>query len=377
MSAIKYLKGVSLVVMLVMIAVVGCKPVPQASKATEQLAQGFILEQREGYTIATIYNPFEPGSIQAQYCLTREPALIADSLHSLYTVVRVPVRRMAVTSCTHIGMLSELGATDILCGVTDPSLIYNAHVRERVANGEIMDLGSSMQIQTERVVGAEAEVIMLSAYSAADPNALLMKKLGIPVIYNNEWTEQSPLGRAEWIRFIGALVGREAEADSIFSEIRSHYETLCQQVPTEGSAKRSIVSGSCFRGTWYVPAGGTYMGRLFADAGAEYFYAKDASAQSLPLSMETVLQNLGTADVWVGAPATTLSQLAELDDHHTWMHAYQTGDVYHFNRRSTPDGANDFWEMGVVHPDLILQDLISVLRGESDSAMFFTERLRP
>lgn len=364
------------IAILTITLLIGCKPAAHVHEADGQIAQGFALEEHEDYTIATIYSPFEPGSLQAQYCLTRHPELIADSLRERYTVVRVPVRRLATTSCTHVGVLAELGATDVLCGVTDPYLIYNAHVRERVATGNIMDLGSAMQIQTERVVGAEAEAIMLSAYSASDPNALLMEKLGIPVIYNNEWTEQSPLGRAEWMRFVGALVGREAEADSLFSELRTRYERLSAQVQTDGAAKRSIVSGSSFRGTWYVPAGGTYMGQLFADAGAEYFYANDASAQSLPLSMETVLQNLGTADVWVGAPATTLRELATLDDHHTWMHAYQTGDVYHFNRRSTPEGANDFWEQGVVRPDLILQDLISVLRGESDSAMYFTARLQ-
>lgn len=125
------------------------------------------------------------------------------------------------------------------------------------------------------------------------------------------------------------------------------------------------MSGMSWRGTWYVPAGGSFMGTLFKDAGAAYRYANNPSTSSIPLNLELVIQEFADADVWVGADVRTLAELKAMDAKHTWFSAYQTGHVYHYLKRALPSGANDFWESGVVHPERILQDLQKVLRGDT------------
>ena len=107
------------------------------------------------------------------------------------------------------------------------------------------------------------------------------------------------------------------------------------------------------------------MGRLFADAGAEYRYSKDMRSESIPLTTELVLREFGNADVWVGCSARSLDELAQIDSKHKWIKAYQNGRVYNFWRRTTATGGNDFWERGVVHPEEILEDLIHVLYPDS------------
>ena len=117
------------------------------------------------------------------------------------------------------------------------------------------------------------------------------------------------------------------------------------------------MSGASYRGTWYVPSGTTYMGCLFRDAGASYVFADECTSGSIPLTMEQALRAFSEADVWVGANARTMEELRAIDEHHTWFKAYKTERVYHFYRRTNSTGGNDFWETGVVHPELILRDL--------------------
>lgn len=135
------------------------------------------------------------------------------------------------------------------------------------------------------------------------------------------------------------------------------------------------MSGMSWRGTWYVPAGGTFMGNLFRDAGAEYKYEDNPSTSSIPLTMEQAIQDFAQADVWVGCEATSLKELEAIDKKHTWFNAFQTGLVYNFRRRALPSGANDFWETGTVHPERILQDLQHILEGDT-TQLHYAEKLK-
>ena len=135
------------------------------------------------------------------------------------------------------------------------------------------------------------------------------------------------------------------------------------------------MSGMSWRGTWYVPAGGTFMGNLFRDAGAQYKYEDNPSTSSIPLTMEQAIQDFAQADVWVGCEANSLKELEAIDKKHTWFKAFQTRQVYNFRRRALPSGANDFWESGTVHPERILQDLQHILEGDT-TQLHYAEKLK-
>ena len=120
--------------------------------------------------------------------------------------------------------------------------------------------------------------------------------------------------------------------------------------------------GGNFKGTWYVPSGNSYMGRAFADAGANYFYKNETSSSvSLGLNFETILNNFHDADVWLNAPTVSLDALMQMDSRHNLFRSAREGRVFGFHARTLPDGANDFWESAVARPDLVLKDLIWAL----------------
>ncbi|MCM1035662.1 MAG: ABC transporter substrate-binding protein [Paludibacter sp.] len=337
-------------------------------------AHGFALLEHDNFIEAIVYNPWEEGSVMVRYYLVNDTCITtpADGLR-----VIVPLSRIVVTSCTHVGFLDALGELKSVCGVCNPDFVYTV-----LPHSDWLDTGDAMQLSIEHILLASPQAVMLSTYAQGDNKQELLQKAGVVTIINNEWTEQHPLARAEWIRFVGAFYGLLPQADSVFAATESAYHSLCGQVQekvSQGVVKKTILSGSNFRGTWYVPSGATYMGQLFADAGAAYYYAGDSTQGSLPLSVEQVLLHFRNADVWVGCDALTLEQLAKADEKHTWFKAWQTGQVFNFLRTTRQGGANDFWESGVVHPDRLLSDLVWVLYPDllpADYVPFFVNRLQ-
>lgn len=372
-------KSPYVVFLLVLSAIVsaGCakRSADTVMREGNRYATGFALYDSAQYRVAVLYSPWEKGGETGRYYLTREePDSREMKRMEGRTVVRVPLRRIGLTSCTHIGFLDAIGGVETICGVCSPELAY----RDLSGAEGIANLGDAMTPNVERIVMSGADMVFVSTYAQGDVTSAQLVKLGVPVLFINEWMEQHPLARAEWIRLVGAFLDKEAVADSVFDAVCSRYERLCGQVRGwQTDARPSIMSGQDFRGTWYVPAGNTYMGRLFRDAGAAYRFEDTEHEGSIPLTLEKAMTDFADADVWVGVTARSMEELAMIDKQHTMFRSFQTGRVYHLMRRSTPSGANDFWERGVVHPDEILGDIVSVLYPDSLTwEQVFIERLR-
>ena len=331
------------------LACVACQPKGTSSIADNSAS--FSIDIQGDSTTITIYSPWQKGKVMQQ--LTIGNGLLAE--------------RVVCTSATHMGFISELGMMDKVVGVCRPERVYNLREEDRE---RITDIGDDMQPSMEKILLLNPDLVILYTYAQGDPIPAQVEALGIPILYCNEWTETTPLARAEWIRLFGAVFGCLNHADSIFASVKDAYEQL--KVDSLKFKGKSIMSGMSWRGTWYVPAGGTFMGNLFRDAGAQYKYENNPSTSSIPLTMEQALQDFAQADVWVGCEANSLKELEAIDKKHTWFNAFQTGQVYNFRRRALPSGANDFWESATVHPERVLQDLQKVLRGDTTDLYYIT-----
>ena len=321
---------------------VACQPATNTS--TRENTAGFNIEIQNDSTTITIYSPWQKGEVMQQLLFSQ------------------PYERIVCTSATHLGFISELGMTDKVVGVCRPDRIYNLSEEDR---DRITDIGDDMQPSMEQILLLNPDLVILYTYAQGDPIPAQVEALGIPILYCNEWTETTPLARAEWIRLFGAVLGCQTKADSVFANICDAYERLRAIGDGQLAMGKSIMSGMSWRGTWYVPAGGTFMGNLFRDAGAQYKYEDNPSTSSIPLTMEQAIQDFALADIWVGCEANSLKELEAIDQKHTWFKAYQAEQVYNFRRRALPSGANDFWESATVHPERVLQDLQKVLKGDT------------
>ena len=352
---------------------VACQPKSTPANTKSHNA-GFDIAQLGDTTTIIIHSPWQNGQVMQQLDFSQ------------------PYERIVCTSATHLGFISELGMTDKVVGVCRPDRIYNLSEEDR---DRITDIGDDMQPSMEKILLLNPDLVILYTYAQGDPIPAQVEALGIPILYCNEWTETTPLARAEWIRVFGAVFECSTKADSIYASVRDAYEQLKgdEAMRRKGNSERealnhseqpagllntrkaSIMSGMSWRGTWYVPAGGTFMGNLFRDAGAQYKYDNNPSTSSIPLTMEQAIQDFVQTDVWVGCEANSLKELEAIDKKHTWFKAFQTGEVYNFHRRALPSGANDFWESGTVHPERILQDLQHILEGDT-TQLHYAEKLK-
>ena len=329
---------------------------PTASTSTSDSATGFDIDIQGDSIAVTIYSPWQK-------------ELVLSTTYCQQSTTNY--ERIICTSATHIGFIHELGMKDKVVGASRPDRIYNLMEEERL---RIVDIGDDFQPNIEALLLCKPDLVIISSYVEGDALPQQIQAFGIPVIYCNEWTEATPLARAEWIRVFGAVLGCLPKADSVFASIKDAYEL--SKVDSLTFNDRSLMSGMSWRGTWYVPAGGTFMGKLFKDAGAAYRYANNPATSSIPLNIEQVIQEFADADVWVGADVRTFTELKAMDAKHTWFQAYQTGQVYHYLKRSLPSGANDFWESGVVHPERILQDMQKVLQGDTTNLFYMSPLAR-
>ena len=333
---------------ILLLCFVGCakQPAEQGSVPTgNKYATGFTITETDSGTVVEVFQPYK------RLC------------------VREPLHRIGTMSTVQVGFLYAIDAMNSLVAVCNPELIYTP------LKGDEIDLGDSMKPSAERALQAGLDMLLAVNYGQYDNlEAVRLEKLGIPLIYINEWQESSPLARAEWIRVVGALTGRLHEADSVFNEVEKKYKSLTGEAGL--TAKLSIMSGNNFRGTWYVPSGKNYLAYLFKDAGADYPFYEDERETSIPLTIEETLRSFHDADVWVGANGNTLAELAELDEKHTWFKAYQNGRVYNWRKQTKAGGPNNFWERGVVHPEEMLEDVIHILNNAPDSLLHFAAHLQ-
>ena len=354
----------SILTILILVSCASKTPKTESSVLSENermpiyYAKGFDIFYEDNYKTVVVYNPWNEGEIQQTYYLVNNDTVQtpSDGIKIL-----IPVDNVAISSSTHVEFLNLLGELSTVKGVCTPHLIYNDTLRSRYAAGQIQSLGDAHNVNLEQLMHLRPDVYFAASYNQQDEQAKRLQQSGVNLVFNNEWTESSLLARAEWLKFVAAFFNKEQLADSLFAQIERDY-LAASAIAQSVDARPTVMAGGNFKGTWYMPSGASYMARLFADAGADYFYKDETSTSaSLALNFETVLTHFHDADVWLNAPTTTLDALYQMDSRHNLFRSAREGRVYAFYRRTLPDGANDFWESAVARPDLVLKDLIWAL----------------
>lgn len=337
-------------------------------------AKGFGIARTDHYTTITVYNPWKEGEVYDKYYLVRdEKTEVPADGHK----IKVPLKSLMTNSATHLGFLELLGELDKVTGVCSSNYIYNPTILEGVKEGRIKDLGDAFNLDIENLLMLHPQAVMTTAYNADDENSRRMRQTGLNLIYNIEWQEPTLLGRAEWIKFIGAFFDKEAMADSIYNAVEQRYKDVKMKA-MQLSSSPSIFSGQDFRGTWSLPGGKSYTAQLFRDAGATYLYAQDSTNTSIGSNIEEVLMNFNQTDIWIGVQAASLKELGQTDSKYKLFKAYKDGNVYNINKRTNAAGGNDYWESAIARPDLLLSDMIKICHPDlfPDYELTYYEQLK-
>ena len=279
-------------------------------------------------------------------------------------VIRAPAARVVCMSSSYVAFLDALGCVDAVVGVSGSRFITNPAIRGRIEQREVFDIGFDSGINYELVASLKPD--MLLAYGVESENTMLSGKMGelsVPMVYVGEYLEASPLGRAEWIVFFGELMDCRDEALALFDEIAGEYGYACRMAT---AVKPPIVMlNAPWRDVWYVPGDRNYMVELIRDAGGVYACAGYDTEKTRPIDTETAFVRAAAADFWLNpGQVATLAELTTLNPRFAAIRPVKMRRVYNCTKRSTPDGGSDFWESGVVRPDLALKDLIKIFHSE-------------
>lgn len=346
-------------------------------KITLDYAEGFQVYQGEGYKLVEVSKAF-PGSHKPFRYLILDNDCIEEPSGEFEAIITLPVSKVILTSTTHIPHLDYLKKTPLLAGFPDLDLISSSNVREMIAKNEITDLGKGAQTNFEMAVELEPDWIMISTLGEDLRSLDLFKQAGIAAPINGEYMEQHPLGRAEWIKFTGALLGEWEKANIVFEEIKTAYQSATVLIQDQQKEKPRVISGVMYKEIWYAPGADSWGAQLLEAAGGDYVFKTHAGTGSLQLSYEYVLDQAQNAGIWIGASDhKNLQEMGQGDPRYQYFKAFQEGQVYTYTLKKGPTGGIEYFELGYLRPDLILQDLIKILYPEQlpDYTSYFYTRL--
>lgn len=367
------------------------------------------------YAEVNVANPWKAGTLLHRYILipkgkegdetvTRLALQRTSGMGCTTDTVRTPVERSAVFIAPHCQLMYELGCQQAIRGVCDLNYINIPDVRKRAASAgkassgnasaqnSIVDCGSSMAPDIERIIALKPEAILVSPFENSGGYGKL-DKLRIPLIEAADYMESSPLGRAEWMKFYGMLFGKdknistttagkaseatlpascELRADSLFAQIEKEYLNLKAEA---GKLPKglSILSERKTGGVWYVPGGQSTIGILLKDANARYIFSDDKHSGSLPMSPEQILAKGKQVDVWAfkyfgGAPLSQVQLLQEYDGYKA-LAAFSRGNIYQVDTSTVP-----YFELTSFHPELLLREFIILAHGSQFGKLRFYKK---
>lgn len=368
---------------LFVISFIGCKQNNKTSNntkaSTENLAQyakGLEIYKHNGFSIVKISNPWPEAKESFTYILQEKNGIIPDSLKR-FTDISIPIKSIVVTSTTHIPALELLGVENTLVGFPNTDYISSEKTRKLIDAGKIREVGTNESLNTEVLIDMKPDVIVSFGLNSNNPTLDNLQKSGLKVMFDGDWNEQSPLGKAEWIKLFGALYGLDSKANAVFSEIEKEYNnTLALAKKT--TVKPSVLCGSMYQNQWFVPQGESWASLFLKDAQSDYLWKNTKGTGSLPLPFENVLELAKNADFWI-APGNfaSLKEMSDSNPHYNQFASFKNKKVYSYAVNKGAKGGIIYFEWSPTRPDWVLKDLIKIFHPEllPNHKLFFYQKL--
>lgn len=335
---------------------------PKAGNAVKY-ATGLEIYRYTGYSVINVTRPWPEATQSYSYVLKQKGAAVPDSLKG-FTTINVPIKSIIATSTTHIPSLEMLGVENTLVGFPGTQWISSEKTRALIDSGKVKEAGANENLNTEVVLDLQPGALVAFAINSTNKTLTTLEQSGIKVLYNGDWTEQTPLGKAEWIKLFGELYGLQDKADAAFAKIEKDYLDA-QKLAKNITKKPTVMSGAMLNDQWITRGGSSYEAQFLKDAGANYLWADTKDTGSLSLSFEVVLEKAQDADFWIGpSQFASLAEMLAANPHYAQFKAFKNKQVYSFSTKKGKTGGLLYFELAPNRPDLVLKDLIKILHPE-------------
>jgi len=368
---------------LFIISFIGCKQnttlssdIIASSKNEIRYAKGLEIYKYKGFSIVKITNPWPNAAAIFTYILQEKNGIIPDSLKQ-FTVIPIPIKSIVVTSTTHIPALELLGVENTLVGFPNTNYISSVKTRKLIDDGKVREVGVNENLNTEVLIDMKPDVIVSFGLNNSNPTLDNLQKSGLKVLLNGDWTEQSPLGKAEWIKFFGALYGLDSKANAVFSEIEKEYNSILA-LAKKATSKPTVLCGAMYQEQWYVPQGESWASLFLKDSESNYLWADTKGTGSLAVPFETILEKAQNADFWI-APGnfSSLKEMIDSNPHYDQFTSFKNKKVYSYAVNKGAKGGILYFEWSPTRPDWVLKDLITIFHPEllPNHKLYFFQKL--
>jgi iron complex transport system substrate-binding protein len=326
-------------------------------------AENFSVEYFNNYKVVTVQGSMAIYDYVLVQCGT--PAPEADDFPEGTQFVDVPAGDIISLSTTFLPGIAGLGLADYVVGLDSVLYTNTPEIVERIEAGEIIAAAPAFELNLELVLEAEPSLVMSDDFDPDRFNQLT--EAGVVTAINTDYLEGTPLGRAEWLKFTSLFYNAEAEAEALYDEIVTAYEEvagLASEVPDD--ERPSVLWNAPFNGDWGIPGGETYAGRLLDAAGADIVLSEPDDAGVQIYSLEAVYEAGLDADIWIANlfAVDSLDALVALDERYADFAAVQNGNIWNNDLFVNENGGNNYYELGVTNPHLVLQDLVAVFHPD-------------
>lgn len=334
-------------------------------------AEGFTVEYFNNYKVVNVVTPWigategDAFTYVLVQCGTPAPDGFDDA-----QIIKLPVESVIAMSTTQLPHLIELGVLDSLVGLDSSLYVNSPEVLDKVDAGELVEVGFGADVNIEVVLDAEPDIVMSSGSGIPeyDVHPVLLEN-DVPAVINAEWVENSPLARAEWIKFTSTFFNAEAAANAYFENVETEYNALVE-LTSEIEDRPTVLTGSFFADTWTIAGTSSFVGQYIADAGAKLVFAEHEdvadNANSAFFDFETVYLDGLEADYWLpdAFGVNSVDDLLAIDERYADFVAVDEGHVYNNSNHVNENGGNDIYESGVINPQVVLMDLIKIFHPD-------------
>lgn len=294
---------------------------------------------------------------------------ISGEVESSHTIAPNEKHEAISLSATVVGMYAILNQQKQLKGVSSMDYVYDAKVKSLFKSGNVKEFGDETTNSIEKIISSDANTILYSGFGDEFPNQKKLEALHFTILPIYDWKEIHPLGKAEWIKVIGALTGKMDEAVAFFDNVVKEYNELLQLTASIEN-RPTCLSGNLIGDIWYTPASESYVAHLMKDAGANYRYAATKGQVTLQFSIEQILKDNENTEFWINPGYDSKSKIDKFNPHIKHLKCYNNIYCYSPNM-------SEFWEQSAAEPHHVLSDLIHIFHPEIQeiNTLYYYEKI--
>lgn len=325
-------------------------------------AKRFTIKTSADFTVLELHGNKNDSDVTASFVLYKHQK--PDYSKEAY-YIKTPIARVASMSSIYTTMIAQLRCEDKIIAIDNVDYYNNPFIQEQVKKGSIIELSKGPQIDIEKTIALQPDLFL--TFGMGSPKDDLDKKLvqsSMPIAVSIDHLEETPLARAEWIKFFAYFFNKESLADSLFQITEKKYNDL-KTIAKTSTHKPSVLTEIKYGDAWHIPAGKSFIAHLIEDAGGDYFWKEDTKTGSSAQSFETVYAKAKDCDIWINLyNLNSKKELLSYDERYGLFKACKNNQLYNNNKIQNALGYSNYWETGITNPDEVLADLIAIFSPE-------------